>query len=724
MKRDLLRLLGNVVFVLGSFILFLLVCEASLVIPDWLKPVGRMHPVLLHFPIVLVLLATVMECFRRKPEQVPPDGYERFSVYVLLGALITSGLTVIMGIFLAAEGGYDPASLLRHKWTGVILFYLACAMYVWRNAAWYTRVMARSVAVVTAAFLILAGHFGATLTHGDNFVWQPVMPLSSPEVSPDEARVFQHVVKPILDTKCVSCHNAEKLKGKLKLTDSTSLLKGGKSGDLFVAGSPGESLLIERLDLPVEEKKHMPPRGKPQLTREEHLLLYQWIKSGGSFNKRIASLPEADTFRRMAMRFFEDKTQPEDLYDFPAVEERTLAKLNSDYRVVRPVAMNSPALEVNLYNQQVYTPRSLDELKDIKRQVISLHLSKMPVRDEDLSYVLRFENLERLNLNFSGITGKGLQTLTALKHLKYLSLAATSVTYADLLKHLPSFASLSYISIWDTPLTVAEIKQLQNRFTYLKIQGNYSEEIGTPIKLNPPRLGNKILVFEDSIAVDVYHPVRDVDVRFTLDGSAPDSVNASRFSGSTILTETTAIQARAYKADWLSSDPATLYVYRRAHTPDTAFLLSRLNRVHTAKGAKTFFDRELGSFNANSPAWANNWGGVIGNDLELLLQYDSSRRISSVSLNTLIELETYLFPPSLIEVWGGPTAGKLRLIGRALPAMPTDYRKPYIQLTDCIFEPAHVRYLKIVAKPVMKLPEWHKRKGKPALLLVDEILVN
>lgn len=591
MKGDLSRLLGNVVFVLGSFILFLLVFEARLVIPDWLKPVGRMHPLLLHFPIVLVLLAAAMEFFRRKPVQGPPDGYERFSIYVLLGALVTSGLTVIMGIFLAAEGGYEPVSLFRHKWTGVMLFFLASGMYVWRNSAGYSPTVARSLAVVTAVCLIFAGHFGASLTHGDNFFWQ-------------------------------------------------------------------------------------------------------------------------------------EASRPESPYDFPAVGQRTLERLNSDYRVIRPVAMNSPALAVNLYNQQVYTPRSLDELKDIKQQVISLQLSKMPVRDEDLSYILRFENLERLNLNFSGITGKGLQTLTALKHLKYLSLAGTRITYEDLVKHLPSFKNLSYVSVWDTPLTVAEMKQLQNDFNYLTIQGLYSEEMGKPIKLNPPRLGNKIRVFEDSMTIDLYHPVRDVDVRFTLNGSAPDSITADRFSGSTIVKETTAIQARAYKPGWLSSEPATLYVYRRAHTPDTALLLSRLNRVHTAKGAETFFDGELGTFNANSPAWANNWGGVIGNDLELLLRYDSPRLVSSVSLNVLIELETFLFPPSAIEVWGGPSAEALRLIGRTSPAMPTAYRKPYIELTDCTVTPTRVAYLKIVANPVMKLPEWHKRKGKPALLLVDEILVN
>ena len=40
------------------------------------------------------------------------------------------------------------------------------------------------------------------------------------------------------------------------------------------------------------------------------------------------------------------------------------------------------------------------------------------------------------------------------------------------------------------------------------------------------------------------------------------------------------------------------------------------------------------------------------------------------------------------------------------------------------FKPESVSYLKIIAKPVKKLPSWHPAKGKPALILFDEILIN
>ena len=35
---------------------------------------------------------------------------------------------------------------------------------------------------------------------------------------------------------------------------------------------------MQRIHLPEEEKEHMPPDGKPQLTDEESAILYEWIK--------------------------------------------------------------------------------------------------------------------------------------------------------------------------------------------------------------------------------------------------------------------------------------------------------------------------------------------------------------------------------------------------------------------------------------------------------------
>ena len=44
----------NTLFALNIFIIVLLLAGDHLVIPRWLQPVGRMHPLILHFPIVLL----------------------------------------------------------------------------------------------------------------------------------------------------------------------------------------------------------------------------------------------------------------------------------------------------------------------------------------------------------------------------------------------------------------------------------------------------------------------------------------------------------------------------------------------------------------------------------------------------------------------------------------------------------------------------------------------
>lgn len=584
----------NVVLALSVFIIFILLFEHRLVIPDWLQTVGRLHPLILHLPIVLLLLAGALEFFTAGKNVDPQKkAYHQLTGVLLFAAVLTCGIAVIMGIFLAREGDHGGSDLLWHKWTGVAVYFMATAIYSCRTAPWYHGIIARTGAVVTTVCLVLAGHFGGSLTHGDNFVLAPV-------------------------------------------------------------------------------------------------------------------LPETDYV---------------DQYHFSAADDETVRALNSNYRVIRTVALNSPALAVNIYNRSVYTPKALDELKALSRQIVSLDLSKMPVQDKDLEYVARFENLETLNLNFTNVKGAGLMSLAGVKTLKDISLAGTAVTFDGLNSTLPLLRNLARISIWDTGLSDDEMQSLVNAFPHISFLGHDNYEASL-IKLNPPRLRNKVRVFKDSMAVELFHAVKNTEIRFSVDGRDPDSLSSELFKDTVILNQTSSIKARAFKKGWLTSDVATIQVYRRSHQPDTAILRSEMNRVHTAKGAYTFFDFELGGFNANSPAWANNWGGFRNNDMDLLVKYEAPRPISSVSLNTLIETETGIFPPSVIEVWGGTSETQLVLLATKRIELPPIYRKPYIELFNVEFPRRDMSHLRILAKPVRALPAWHKNKKRPALMLIDEILIN
>ncbi|MEO6150035.1 MAG: c-type cytochrome domain-containing protein, partial [Mucilaginibacter sp.] len=279
MRNNLKGLAGSLLFFLNIFIIFLLLFEWKMNVPHWLVPVGRMHPMILHFPIVILMLSMVLEFFRFKEEYNNHDFYKSFTSNLLLTGALSAAITVIMGLFLSKEEGYTGNILQWHKWTGVSIVFVTSLIYWYRDAAWYKTRVARSAAVLTIFFLIAAGHYGAALTHGDDFVLGPVMNTGQEKVPLEQALLYDDVVKPIFQSKCVSCHNADKIKGGLLLTDPEAIMKGGKNGNFIVAGKPELSLLLKRVHLPQEDKEHMPPKGKTQLTDQEALLLYLLVKA-------------------------------------------------------------------------------------------------------------------------------------------------------------------------------------------------------------------------------------------------------------------------------------------------------------------------------------------------------------------------------------------------------------------------------------------------------------
>lgn len=96
----------------------------------------------------------------------------------------------------------------------------------------------------------------------------------------DEAadRHFAERVKPLLDSRCVSCHGADKVKGGLRLDSRAGVLKSGDSGSpAVVPGRPQDSLLLQAV-MHVRKDLEMPPKEK--LTTNDVAVLERWIRDG------------------------------------------------------------------------------------------------------------------------------------------------------------------------------------------------------------------------------------------------------------------------------------------------------------------------------------------------------------------------------------------------------------------------------------------------------------
>ncbi|MCF8453317.1 MAG: chitobiase/beta-hexosaminidase C-terminal domain-containing protein [Pedobacter sp.] len=718
MKINLKAYSGNILLFLNTLIVFLLIFENELIIPQWLQPLGRMHPMLLHFPIVLLLVSLIMEFLQFNIKEDSRAFYQSITSKIMFFGISLAAITVIMGIFLSLEDSYEGGEVLNwHKWSGVSIVFLASLICVFRSSNWYKGYVAKAGAIILSFSIILAGHFGAVLTHGDNFVLEPV--TKSQLVPIEEALVYDHVIQPIFQEKCVSCHSDEKLKGKLKLTDSVSIMKGGKTGKLYVPGDPKVSLLLERIHMPLSNKKHMPPSGKPQLSPEEVRILFQWIKDRPDFKKRVMDLPLNDSLRILAAVRLKPSVKVGEEYDFAAADEQTIEDLNNFYRMVSPVSRESPALAVSFFSKSAYNSKSLEELSEIKEQIVSLRLSRMPVKDEDLDFISKLKELRKLDLNFTDISGSGLKDLSALKKLQVLSLSGTKVKLQQLLP-LISNKNLRELSVWNTTLTEKDILQLKKVNSSLNIITGFKDDGTTLIQLSKPSLKNSSRVFQSQTNVQLNHPRKDVIIRYTLDGKDPDSLTSPVFKKDISIAENAVIRAKAYKAGWKSSEISNFTFYRSAFKPDSISLLSIPDLNYKGNGTKTLIDGQLAEVDINN----TNWQGFKEKDMLVILNFKKPVRISSTVLNSIVNVNSSVFPPSRIEVYGGSDLNNLKLLNSFDPKMPGQKDPQQSNKYEVKFKPASVSYLKIIAKPVKKLPSWHPAKGKPALVLFDEILIN
>jgi uncharacterized membrane protein len=702
----------GLLFVLNIFLLFLLVFGSDLVVPRWLQPVGRMHPLILHFPIVILMMGVIFEYFRFRPAFKDEALYQNFATSLLLIGCLLAALTAIMGLFLSREPGYTGNILQWHKWTGASVVFVSSIIYWCRNADWYRQVIARSGAVLTMLCLILAGHYGADITHGEDFLLAPVM-QNNTKVPIDQALVYKDVIQPIFNAKCISCHNDDKVKGGLMLTDEASILKGGKTGKLFVPGNPQVSLILQRIHLPEDDKDHMPPTGKPQLTATEMALVYLWIKENADFKKKVITLPKTDSLRVLAATLLQPAATAEDNFDFAAADDKTIKKLNNNYRVVYAIAKGSPALAVNIYNKASYTPSVLTDLSDIKKQVVSLNLSKMPVKDAELKIIAQFENLRELNLNFTDITGSGLNYLIPLKHLSSLSLAGTNLNAQDF-KKIIAIKSLTKLAVWDTGLKDEEIQQLKKANKNIAFEEGFKDN-GKPIKLNVPQFKNTQSVFSKPFVLNIAHPIKGVDIRYTTDGTDPDSVKSLLYKPGIMISDNTTIKARAYKKGWYGSDVVSAAYNKSLYTPDSVSFLSSVGAIDP----KLLTDNDLGTFNFLDGKWVGTQ-----KDEDVYMQFKKPVNLTSVGVNCMRNTGAQIFFPMEIEVWGGADKNKMKRMGGMKIANPLKNDPVVVKAMICkLSAAANISYLRVLVKPLPKLPVWDKAKDKP-YIFVDELFFN
>src|SRR6187399_1474193 len=502
------RILSNLSFFIIVMLLFLLFFQNKVSLPSSLQPVGRMHPLLLHLPIGLLVISFILWIGKKNIEQT---SFQKMFVLVLQVTAFTASLTALMGFFLSREGGYDENILLKHKIFGIITAILSYTLLLVYKSFPEKKIVFGTTITLSIVAMIVGSHFGSNLTHGEGFVWQPLRNENTEEEKiTDSSSLFTAAIRPILRSKCFSCHNEKKSKGGLIMTTEEKILEGGKNGPIWKSGDALNSHIIEKINLPEDEKKHMPPKGKPQLSQEQIDLLFAWIQSGADMKKTMKDYADDDTVKILAAKFIHlPKEETEKTYAFAAASISTIQKLSSPYCSVFPLSQNSPALQADFFVREKFDRKKLEELLKVKQQLVVLNLGNMPVTDADMKTINQFTNLEKLVLNNSLITNNALNDLKKLKSLQSLSLAGTQID-KNAAQSFSQFDSLKEVFIWNTKISVAEADELQKQNKNIRFDRGYIPDENEILTLTPPIVKNEEFILSGNEQIELKHQVSGV----------------------------------------------------------------------------------------------------------------------------------------------------------------------------------------------------------------------
>lgn len=93
---------------------------------------------------------------------------------------------------------------------------------------------------------------------------------------------FKAHVKPILETKCVMCHNRKTLPGRMSLENRERAFALGATGIPIWPGHPEHSLILTNIKSAHANVNAMPPVGE-RITKDELAVLTKWIKDGATW---------------------------------------------------------------------------------------------------------------------------------------------------------------------------------------------------------------------------------------------------------------------------------------------------------------------------------------------------------------------------------------------------------------------------------------------------------
>lgn len=491
---------------------------------SWGAFFGRLHVVVLHLPIGLLVGAFVIELlgiFRRS------KGYDVAAAWLFVLGFFASVFAVVSGLLLGSEVTATAdrtlsaveilyvdegvsETLQLHMWLGIGLTILAGVAAFLKiiavNKQWPDDVavpdhgglplgITRLALIGIIVLMPLVGHLGGNMVHGRDYLTErtpsdtvnkviEMMHLtgaSSTKIKDDGTPVELGTVKywnvkiqPALNDHCVACHGADSQKGKLRLDTLEWAMKGGSVGGTIEPGDAEFSEMYRRVILPPSHDDFMPTNVK---------------KHGMMSQKQIHELGEWITQYDGRLKDPEEPKKPEngttpDGTDNGGDNGTTASRPLIDPAAIRAIEdaggsaqslsqeENPELLTVKFAYLKTLDPEAVAKIGNTANQVAWLTFEGSAFNDTAVNQMPALPKLVKLNLKDTQVTDAGLEALPELPSLEWLNLFGTDITDAGL-DSLKRYTSLDKLYLTGTNVTEAGVAKLRAALPDTKVYSDF-----------------------------------------------------------------------------------------------------------------------------------------------------------------------------------------------------------------------------------------------------------
>lgn len=432
---------------------------------------GRFHILIVHIPIGLLCFAGILEVlgvtkwFPGCKQAVLP------TLWIgMLGAL----LATFLGFTYMRSEDIAGNSMTWHLWTGLAVALGSVLALIFKLLQ--VRFVYEGTLAATVVLVGVSSHYGGNMVHGSDYLTEhapeglkPMLAFMgghseiavepAPAANVNDLIIYEHILQPIFNAKCVECHGPEKVKGELRMDSYAELAKGGDLGEEFIPGDAEGSELMFRVTLPPDDDEFMPPSEGEPMTPAEIRVMAWWIDTGASPTMTVGQAkPDGEIMQILeslvqGVAAVDSTAEPAAMEPAPPTE--ALSSWDELDEVAQLERVNQLKEQAESVGYRVSTLGPVDDRLDIDVSPVAgkfgdKHLADLiPVRD----------HIARLNLANSKVTDKGMEQIGGMTNLEWLHLGGTRITDSGLSK-LSGLSNLNYINLYQSQVSNQGLQHL------------------------------------------------------------------------------------------------------------------------------------------------------------------------------------------------------------------------------------------------------------------------